>query len=226
VDGSRTRDTRVQSPVLCPLSYHDLAPPRFRIPARDATCQSPEWARPLRRGPDGASRLLENLCGGPEAAARDAGGSRTHLNRVAAGRLAVGLQRQRMSSPGVEPGPRPSQSRVRSPTPRGRIGPARKPGPAARPGRPSRRQPRPRGNTLARSRTWSTTFGGSRAESVTLRGLSRTDSRGARIRTLSTSFGGSLLSQEHAPTKNPRKHGMPGYHRIAHRAELSYIQDS
>ena len=46
----------------------------------------------------------------------DAGGSRTHLNRFAAGRLAIWLQRRReeaMSSPGIEPGPRPSQSRVR-----------------------------------------------------------------------------------------------------------------
>jgi hypothetical protein len=49
-------------------------------------------------------------------ARRDAGGSRTHFNRVAAGRLAVGLQRpsdEAMSSPGIEPGLRPSRSRVR-----------------------------------------------------------------------------------------------------------------
>ena len=57
---------------------------------------------------------------------RDAGGSRTHLNRVAAGCLAVWLQRlslcaatifrrshaTQMSSPGVEPGLRPSHGRV------------------------------------------------------------------------------------------------------------------
>ena len=50
-----------------------------------------------------------------DSTAEDAGGSRTHLNRVAAGRLAVWLQRQEvvMSPPGIEPGPRPSQGRVR-----------------------------------------------------------------------------------------------------------------
>lgn len=50
--------------------------------------------------------------------AKDAGGSRTHFDRVAAGRLAIWLQRQ-VSSSGVEPDPRPSQGRVRSATPRG-----------------------------------------------------------------------------------------------------------
>ena len=45
---------------------------------------------------------------------RDAGGNRTHLNRVAAGRLAIWLQRQ-ASSPGVEPGLRPSRGRVQIP---------------------------------------------------------------------------------------------------------------
>jgi hypothetical protein len=49
----------------------------------------------------------------PNEARRDAGGSRTHLNRVAAGRLAIWLQRRKvMSMPGIEPGPRPSQSRM------------------------------------------------------------------------------------------------------------------
>ncbi len=49
---------------------------------------------------------------------RDAGGNRTHLNRVAAGHLAIWLQRQ-VSSPGVEPGLRPSRGRVQIPhTPR------------------------------------------------------------------------------------------------------------
>jgi hypothetical protein len=50
-----------------------------------------------RRGPDGTSRLLEKSCRGPiprRAAARDAGGSRTHLNRFAAGRPSVRLQRR------------------------------------------------------------------------------------------------------------------------------------
>src|SRR5262249_27468986 len=49
----------------------------------------------------------------------------------------------------------------------------------------------------ARSRTWSTTFGGSRAIPSHSGGMCL--SRGARIRTLCTSFGGSLLSQEHTP---------------------------
>jgi hypothetical protein len=43
-------------------------------------------------------------------------------NRVAAGRLAIWLQRQ-VSSSGVEPDPRPSQGRVRSATPRGQKHP-------------------------------------------------------------------------------------------------------
>ena len=47
VDGSRTRDTQVISLVLYPLSYHDLAPPRFRIPARNT---------PRRPSEDGARR--------------------------------------------------------------------------------------------------------------------------------------------------------------------------
>jgi hypothetical protein len=83
---------------------------------------------------------------------RDAGGSRTHLNRVAAGRLAVWLQRHRtiengtdigtMPSPGIEPGPRPSQGRVRiRHTPRTRCradreSPARESDPALRLRRP------------------------------------------------------------------------------------------
>ncbi len=75
---------------------------------------------------------------------------------------------------------------------------------------------------LARSRTWSATFGGSRANPSHSKGNLKRDlrengcrpiqgrsritpaeagsiSRGARIRTLCTSFGGSLLSQEHTP---------------------------
>jgi hypothetical protein len=56
----------------------------------------------------------QDLALSPNEARRDAGGSRTHLNRVAAGRLAVWLQRRKvMSLPGIEPGPRPSQSRMR-----------------------------------------------------------------------------------------------------------------
>lgn len=42
VDGSRTRDTQVKHLVLCPLSYHDQVPPRFRFPARNTPCPTPE----------------------------------------------------------------------------------------------------------------------------------------------------------------------------------------
>src|SRR6266567_2509795 len=55
---------------------------------------------------------------------KDAGGNRTHFDRVAAGCLAVWLQRQ-VSSSGVEPDLRPSQGRVRSATPRGHKAPRR-----------------------------------------------------------------------------------------------------
>ena len=57
-------------------------------------------------------------------------------------------------------------------------------------------------HALARSRTWSATFGGSRANPSHSKGgypENVTVSRDARIRTLSASFGGSLLSQEHIP---------------------------
>ena len=50
---------------------------------------------------------------------RDAGGNRTHFDRVAAGCLAIWLQRRVVSSSGVEPDLRPSQGRVPSATPRG-----------------------------------------------------------------------------------------------------------
>ena len=78
-----------------------------------------------------------------------------------------------MSSPGVEPGPRPSQSRVRvRHTPRTTIGtePLTSPPPGNRT-RPCGFEGRRASATLAgkqpsalaRSRTWSSTFGGSRA---------------------------------------------------------------
>jgi hypothetical protein len=57
-----------------------------------------------------------------QLAVRDAGGNRTHFDRVAAGCLAVQLQRQASSS-GVEPDPRPSQGRMRSATLRGQTEP-------------------------------------------------------------------------------------------------------
>ncbi len=125
------------------LSYHEPASPRFRSPARDTP-----WPTVRRRGGRAAGPARPAAC-----LQRDAGGSRTHFNRVAAGRLAVWLQRRTfgpnrcprqesnlaldlrtvacssntlqgrelssMPSPGVEPGPRPSEGRVRSVTPRG-----------------------------------------------------------------------------------------------------------
>src|SRR5439155_25526266 len=54
---------------------------------------------------------------------RDAGGNRTHFDRVAAGCLAIWLQRRALSSSGVEPDLRPSQGRVPSATPRGQKHP-------------------------------------------------------------------------------------------------------
>jgi hypothetical protein len=57
-----------------------------------------------------------------QLAVRDAGGSRTHCYRVAAGCLAVQRQRQ-VSSSGVEPDPRPSQGRMHSATLRGQKEP-------------------------------------------------------------------------------------------------------
>jgi hypothetical protein len=80
-----------------------------------------------------------------------------------------------MSSPGIEPGPRPSQSRVRvRHTPRTIIGTGPLTSPPTRESNPALRLRRPpcvrhtRGevkelSALARSRTWSSTFGGSRA---------------------------------------------------------------
>ncbi len=157
--------------------------------------------------------------GGLLSEQKDAGGSRTHLNRVAAGRLAVWLQRREwaanvasvcpMSSPGVEPGLRPSQGRVQIPhTPR-TFGLLSDPPPGSRT-RPCGFEDRRASATLAeitssalaRSRTWSTTFGESRAHPAHSKGRMENpilDSRGARIRTLCASFGGSLLSQEHTP---------------------------
>ena len=114
---------------------------------------------------------------------KDAGGSRTHLNRVAAGRLAVWLQRHRdlrdMPSPGIEPGLRPSQGRVRVRSHSEDVEPLESPARESNPALRLRRPPcarHTRGesaltcrialiprNALARSRTWSATFGGSRA---------------------------------------------------------------
>src|SRR5207248_2019483 len=54
---------------------------------------------PGRRRSDGASRLLENGATVPRGAvARNAGGSRTHFDRVATGCLAVRLRRSQRES--------------------------------------------------------------------------------------------------------------------------------
>ena len=103
-----------------------------------------------------------------------------------------------MSSPGIEPGPRPSQGRVRvRHTPRTSIetGRCRAPHPGIEPGlaasKAAVRPPHSRGkraSALARSRTWSSTFGGSRAVRHTPRASSEAD---GRIRT-----GMSLLTRQ------------------------------
>ena len=109
------------------------------------------------------------------------------MYRVAAGRLAVWLRRLRscdavrsMSSPGIEPGLRPSRSRVRiRHTPRTRYptlrpSPARESDPALRLRRPPcARHTRGEDEALARNRTRSTTFGGSRARPSHSKGLTR-----------------------------------------------------
>jgi hypothetical protein len=80
-----------------PLSYHDLIPPRFRSHSRNTPGQSSvdEAGAPLawRYQP-----LAWKSGRRPWAPARNAGGSRTHFNRVAAGRLAVWLQRHRVGT--------------------------------------------------------------------------------------------------------------------------------
>ena len=65
---------------------------------------------------NGSDMSLKRCSLNRQLAVRDAGGNRTHFCRVAAGRLAIWLQRQ-VSSSGVEPDPRPSQSRVHPPHP-------------------------------------------------------------------------------------------------------------
>ena len=71
---------------------------------------------------NGSDATLKRCSPNRQLAVRDAGGNRTHFDRVAAGCLAIWLQRQ-VSSSGVEPDPRPSQGRVRSATPRGQKHP-------------------------------------------------------------------------------------------------------
>ena len=52
---------------------------------------------------------------------RDAGGNRTHFHCFAGSCLAIGLQRHRVSQPGIEPDPRASHARVLSGTLQGRV---------------------------------------------------------------------------------------------------------
>lgn len=108
------------------LSYHEPTSPRFRSPARNTP--SPTARRRGRRaaGPTRSAARLQ----------RDAGGSRTHFRPVCSrppDRLAPAscrsvntlatsrLKNGPMSPPGVEPGPRPPQSRVHPPHPGDRI---------------------------------------------------------------------------------------------------------
>ena len=124
-------------------------------------------------------------------AMRGAGGSRTRFRGFADRRPAVRLRRlvastlprRAMSSPGIEPGLRPSQSRVRvRHTPRTFVDTDRLPSPP--PGNRTRScgfegrraSATPAGkvtSALARSRTWSSTFGGSRAVRHTPRAQSK-----------------------------------------------------
>src|SRR4051794_34328278 len=145
-------------------------PPTFRTHSRDATCRSSgdEAAAPLA---DGTGRLLGNRMTA-EGPPRDAGGSRTHLDRVAAGRLAVRPRRRdgdvlarsrTWSTTSARSRANPSHSEDLG-FPRLGVEPSLAAPKAAVPSATLA------GSALARSRTWSPTFGGSRAESVTLRG--------------------------------------------------------
>jgi hypothetical protein len=160
---------------------------------------------------------------------RDAGGNRTHFDRVAAGCLAVWLQRQ-VSSSGVEPDPRPSQRRMHPPHPEDISAPPRNRTSSCsfedcRAVRHTRRTFCLRIPTWSRTRTW--TFGGSYAVHYTIgtffcKKSRRLDShqheavygtaaflyratsaksRSAPIRTVSSSFGDRLLAQEHTPVE-------------------------
>ena len=97
---------------------------RFRTHVRNTESQS---AIPLRTE---SRNSLRRWTAGTNGACfqRDAGGSRTHTKplcrrppyRLAPTSIPFRFNELRMSSPGFEPGPRPSQSRVRSTTLRGR----------------------------------------------------------------------------------------------------------
>ena len=154
-------------------------------PASRPSFAHPSYVRPPRQGrrnTHGLTRCRADVRHDDRTMqVRDAGGSRTHLNRVAAGRLAVWLQRQEraMSSPGIEPGPRPSQGRMRiRHTPRTSC--TRIPRPGIGPGlaasktavRPTHSRGTGGTSALARSRTWSATFGGSRANPAHSKGVS------------------------------------------------------
>ncbi len=78
------------------------------------------WIKDGQRN-NGSDLTFSRCSPNRQLAVRDAGGSRTHFDRVAAGCLAVWLQRQASSS-GVEPDPRPSQGRMHSATLRGQRG--------------------------------------------------------------------------------------------------------
>ena len=126
-------------------------PPRFRSHSRDTPPRSPRGRGGCAAGPTASAACLEAI-GDGHGSPRDAGGSRTHFDRVAAGCLAVWLQRPwserdvparsrtwpstfarscasltlrgregsiAVPPPGAEPGPRPSEGRVPSDTPRG-----------------------------------------------------------------------------------------------------------
>src|SRR5258705_13325944 len=88
----------------------------------------PSCVEPSNEGWDGRRVIVRGWSPNRQSEGRDAGGSRTHLNRVAAGRLAVWLQRQEGES-GGDPCPRQELNLVydlrriacTSPTLRGRL---------------------------------------------------------------------------------------------------------
>ena len=154
---------------------------------------------------------------------KDAGGNRTHFDRIATSCLAVWLQRQ-ISWSGVEPDPRPSQGRMRSATLRGPKAPRRGIEPRLAVSKTAVPSVTPAGPNIIPtwSRTRTRALGESNAIRYTigtiksrrldshqheavygtaafLNRATSAKSRSAPIRTVSSGFGDRLLSQEHTP---------------------------
>ena len=173
VDGSRTRYRRVMCPVLCPVELPRPDAPHVSNPFTVRGGPIAERG-PSRRWPGASVACLR----------RDAGGSRTHFDRVAAGCLAVWLQRlSLLSCPRQESNLAFDLRRVAcAPTHPEDIFPSTNPRPSpARESNPALRLRRPpcvhhtrkdrSTDAPARNRTWSSTSGGSRALRHTPRAL-------------------------------------------------------